>query len=88
MNFLFFAPIPLAFRAFQSDPTGLAINLAAFGILMLAAWLTRALAGRTRAEVESLRRLFDTQPVRVLLDSQASEQELDKLQKSLEDKMK
>jgi hypothetical protein len=41
VNFLFFAPIPLAFRAFQSDPTGLATNLAAFGLLMLAAWLTR-----------------------------------------------
>jgi hypothetical protein len=41
VNFLFFAPIPLALRAFQSDPTGLATNLAAFGILMLAAWLTR-----------------------------------------------
>ncbi|MGI1662684.1 5-bromo-4-chloroindolyl phosphate hydrolysis family protein [Palleronia sp. KMU-117] len=41
INILFFAPIPLALRAFQQEPTGLAINLAAFGILMLAAWLTR-----------------------------------------------
>lgn len=40
-NILFFAPIPLVFRAFQEDPTGLALNLVAFGILMLAAWLTR-----------------------------------------------
>lgn len=41
VNMLFFAPIPLLFRAFQSDPAGLALNLGAFGILMLAAWLTR-----------------------------------------------
>ncbi len=41
VNFLFFAPIPLAFRAFQGEPTELAMNLAAFGLLMLAAWLTR-----------------------------------------------
>lgn len=41
INILFFAPIPLALRAFQQEPTGLAINLVAFGILMLAAWLTR-----------------------------------------------
>lgn len=40
-NILFFAPIPLVIRAFQEDPTGLALNLVAFGILMLAAWLTR-----------------------------------------------
>lgn len=40
-NLLFLAPIPLAIRAFFSDPTGLAINLVAFAILMLAAWLTR-----------------------------------------------
>jgi hypothetical protein len=40
-NLLFLAPLPLAVRAFQSDPIGLAVNLSAFGILMLAAWLTR-----------------------------------------------
>ena len=40
-NLLFFVPAPLVLRAFQSDPTELAMNLAAFGILMLAAWLTR-----------------------------------------------
>jgi len=40
-NILFFAPAPLVLRAFQEEPTGLALNLAAFGILMLAAWLTR-----------------------------------------------
>lgn len=40
-NMLFLAPLPLAIRAFTQDPAGLAANLAAFGILMLAAWLTR-----------------------------------------------
>lgn len=40
-NLLFIAPIPLAIRAFTQDPTGLALNLLAFGILLLAAWLTR-----------------------------------------------
>ncbi|MBJ3761152.1 5-bromo-4-chloroindolyl phosphate hydrolysis family protein [Maribius pontilimi] len=40
-NALFIAPIPLVFRAFGSDPLGLFFNLAAFGLLMLAAWLTR-----------------------------------------------
>ena len=41
VNFLFLAPLPLAFRAFFQDPTGLALNLLAFGTLILAAWLTR-----------------------------------------------
>jgi hypothetical protein len=40
-NALFFAPLPLIPRAFFSDPTGLALTLAAFGVLILAAWLTR-----------------------------------------------
>ena len=40
-NLLFFVPLPLAFRAFFRDPEGLALNLLAFGILILAAWLTR-----------------------------------------------
>lgn len=40
-NILFFAPLPLVFRAFLNDPAGLALNLAAFGVLILAAWLTR-----------------------------------------------
>ena len=40
-NLLFFAPLPLAFRAFFRDPGGLALNLLAFGVLILAAWLTR-----------------------------------------------
>jgi len=41
VNLLFFAPLPLAVRAFWQDPTGLALMLAAFGTLILAAWLTR-----------------------------------------------
>ena len=40
-NVLFFVPLPLAFRAFFKDPEGLALNLLAFGVLILAAWLTR-----------------------------------------------
>ena len=41
VNFLFLAPLPLAVTAFFQDPTGLAARLAAFGLLILAAWLTR-----------------------------------------------
>ncbi|WP_166418416.1 5-bromo-4-chloroindolyl phosphate hydrolysis family protein [Cochlodiniinecator piscidefendens] len=41
VNLLFFAPIPLAIRAFFHEPAGLALNLLAFGALILAAWLTR-----------------------------------------------
>ncbi|MCV2880586.1 5-bromo-4-chloroindolyl phosphate hydrolysis family protein [Actibacterium sp. XHP0104] len=41
VNFLFFAPFPLLVRAFTSDAVGLAANLGAFGLLVLAAWLTR-----------------------------------------------
>ncbi|KGB82864.1 hypothetical protein JT55_05345 [Rhodovulum sp. NI22] len=41
VNFLFIAPFPLLFSAFASEPVGLALNLAAFGVLILAAWLTR-----------------------------------------------
>ncbi|TCO73015.1 5-bromo-4-chloroindolyl phosphate hydrolysis family protein [Rhodovulum euryhalinum] len=40
-NVMFFAPLPLVPRAFFSDPTGLALTLTAFGVLILAAWLTR-----------------------------------------------
>jgi 5-bromo-4-chloroindolyl phosphate hydrolysis protein len=40
-NMLFAAPVPLVMIAFGRDPVGLAFNLAAFGVLMLAAWLTR-----------------------------------------------
>lgn len=41
VNFLFLLPFAFAVKAFFQEPTGLALNLAAFGLLMLAAWLTR-----------------------------------------------
>lgn len=41
-NLLFLAPAPLALKAFVSQPVGMAFYLGAFGLLMLAAWLTRA----------------------------------------------
>ena len=41
VNFLFLAPLPLAIMAFFRPPTQLALSLGAFGILILAAWLTR-----------------------------------------------
>ncbi|MBN2905163.1 MAG: 5-bromo-4-chloroindolyl phosphate hydrolysis family protein [Rhodobacteraceae bacterium] len=40
-NAMFFVPLALVPRAFASDPTGLALSLGAFGLLLLAAWLTR-----------------------------------------------
>ncbi|WP_414898318.1 5-bromo-4-chloroindolyl phosphate hydrolysis family protein [Rhodovulum sp. YEN HP10] len=40
-NAMFIVPLPLVLRGFFSDPAGLALSLAAFGLLMLAAWLTR-----------------------------------------------
>ncbi len=41
VNFLFLAPLPLAFMAFFREPVGLALSLGALGLLILAAWLTR-----------------------------------------------
>lgn len=41
VNFLFLAPLPLAITAFFQEPVGLAARLTAFGLLILAAWLTR-----------------------------------------------
>lgn len=41
VNLLFLAPLPLVWQAFTSGPAGLALNLAALGLLLLAAWLTR-----------------------------------------------
>ncbi len=41
VNMLFVLPFAFAIRAFFSDATGLALNLTTFGLLMLAAWLTR-----------------------------------------------
>lgn len=41
VNLLFFAPFPLIWKAFTAGPVGMAQYLAAFGILILAAWMTR-----------------------------------------------
>jgi hypothetical protein len=41
VNLLFVAPFAFAATAFFQPPMGLATDLAAFGLLMLAAWLTR-----------------------------------------------
>jgi hypothetical protein len=38
---LFIAPLPLGLRAFLGGPVEMALNLAALGLLLLAAWLTR-----------------------------------------------
>jgi len=40
-NVLFFLPIPFAINAFRGDTIDLVLNLSAFGLLILAAWLTR-----------------------------------------------
>jgi hypothetical protein len=40
-NLLFFVPIPFAINAFRGDSLDLALGLSAFGLLILAAWLTR-----------------------------------------------
>ncbi len=41
VNFLFIAPVPMLLVGFQMEPTGLFLKILAFGIMMLAAWLTR-----------------------------------------------
>ncbi|MEM1128881.1 MAG: 5-bromo-4-chloroindolyl phosphate hydrolysis family protein [Pseudomonadota bacterium] len=40
-NLLFLLPFPFLVSAFRGDPTALALNLACFAALLLAAWLTR-----------------------------------------------
>ena len=40
-NILFLAPLPLIWQAFGNGPEQLALNLAALGTLLVAAWLTR-----------------------------------------------
>ncbi|MDZ4093831.1 MAG: 5-bromo-4-chloroindolyl phosphate hydrolysis family protein [Paracoccaceae bacterium] len=40
-NLLFFTPIPFVVRAFQAGPGSLVLGIAAAGLLILAAWLTR-----------------------------------------------
>jgi hypothetical protein len=41
VNLLFLAPFPLIWKAFLSEPLAMAQYLVAFGVLILAAWLTR-----------------------------------------------
>ena len=41
VNFLFVAPVAMLLVAFQLEPTGMFLKIAAFGIMMLAAWLTK-----------------------------------------------
>ncbi len=41
VNFLFIAPAIMLLVAFQQEPLGMFIKIAAFAIMMLAAWLTR-----------------------------------------------
>ena len=41
INFLFFAPVIFAFKAFTGPPAALGWNLAALALLIAAAWLTR-----------------------------------------------
>lgn len=41
INFLFFAPFPLVWKAFTAESVVMATYLAALGTLLLAAWLTR-----------------------------------------------
>lgn len=41
VNLLFFAPLPLAFKAFMAEPVLMPQYLAALGSILLAAWLTR-----------------------------------------------
>lgn len=40
-NMLFFAPLPLLFRAFFKQPEAMALSLLALAVLLLAAWITR-----------------------------------------------
>ena len=41
VNFLFIAPVAMLLAAFQLEPTGMFLKMAAFGVMMLAAWLTK-----------------------------------------------
>ena len=40
-NFLFIAPVVMLLVAFQLEPLGMFLKVTAFGVMMLAAWLTR-----------------------------------------------
>ncbi|MGI3211556.1 5-bromo-4-chloroindolyl phosphate hydrolysis family protein [Roseovarius tibetensis] len=61
VNLLFFVPLPLAVRAFTSGPVDLALNLAALGLLLLGAWLTRE--GLRAEEAYDARRIARRPPV-------------------------
>lgn len=41
VNILFAAPVPMVLVGFQMEPTGLFLKLVAFGVMILAAWLTK-----------------------------------------------
>ena len=41
VNFLFIAPVAMLLVAFQQEPAGMFLKIAAFGVMMLAAWLTK-----------------------------------------------
>lgn len=41
VNILFVVPVPLLLVGFQMEPSGLFLKMVAFGLLMLAAWLTK-----------------------------------------------
>ncbi|MEL6521828.1 MAG: 5-bromo-4-chloroindolyl phosphate hydrolysis family protein [Pseudomonadota bacterium] len=41
VNMLFMAPLPLVITAFRAEPVGMAVDLVALAVLLLAAWLTR-----------------------------------------------
>jgi len=41
VNFLFIAPVAMLFVAFTLEPLGMFVKVVAFGVMMLAAWLTR-----------------------------------------------
>lgn len=55
VNMLFFAPFFFVLTAFRQEPAGMAIDLAAFAVLILAAWLTRD--GVTAQEAYEARRI-------------------------------
>ncbi len=41
VNFLFIVPVAMLLVAFQQEPAGMFLKIAAFGVMMLAAWLTK-----------------------------------------------
>ena len=55
VNLLFLLPLPLIWRAFTSEPLGMATTLVALGLLLLAAWMTRE--GLTAQDAYDARRV-------------------------------